>query len=307
MPSELDMHLDRLSEQKDMESEEEAEEIKRSIEYIRSREAEIEAELESETEAETEAENISHLSAEELSTGKSTDKLTDKLTDDLAVSLKKDMAAKLAAREIPVICRPDVLPQAVIDRIITWYRIGGTPINKILASANAILARFHRRPISFVDVYSVLMLASIDGKHGPVSTKHLNNVSELSIDEFGSFYKTWKEGGSFADCYRATKRVAQNKRFCQRIFASLMERWKKLQNSKTRVRMADADIAIRDVLEFAERRVFPDGRTAIVIFIDRIPVDLIAECGRSVDGFINIFGADIYAQLQENSKAAPSQ
>jgi hypothetical protein len=199
--------------------------------------------------------------------------------------------AKLQAREIPVYSNPEVVPEEVTSKMIAWYKFGDATINKILHSTNIALAKFNRRPISFVDVYSILFAASKADKD--ISTAAYNHYAELSIDEFIRFFRAWQKGETYATCYAAIGRDGHNKNFCKRVFKSLMDRWRHVRDVKTKTRLAPGDVAIRDVLAYAERRVFSEGRAAIVVFLDALPTDLILECVKSVDGFIEVFGPDI--------------
>jgi hypothetical protein len=223
--------------------------------------------------------------------------------------LTPTVTALIKKRQIPIYYTEDKVPSVVIEKICTWYRVGGASITKILSAANKALDMLSMRHISYVDVYSILYRMAKQSEV-TVPMNRVDCFGEISISEFPAFFRAWQDGKKFDECFgvltlavdasgKPPATVIRSRTYARRVFASLMDRLAETRDPVTKKSMNPKDMAVRDLLGYAERRLIGD-RPAVVIFVDKLPVDLVMLCVRQIDGFTDIVGCDLKQNMPKD-------
>lgn len=190
-------------------------------------------------------------------------------------------------REIPIYFDEKTVGSSMISKIIQWYSIGEAPISRIVQRVRKSSARNVHAKMDYVDIYSILFVARKEKK---VTDRQKKPYGELSLEDFATFFKAWKEGATFRECKEVVGRVESN-RYCSRVFKSLNERYRaEKQANATRARQLGVDSDLEGVdeesleeltdeslielslLRKAERRLV-GNKMALVVYFEDIPAE----------------------------------
>lgn len=164
----------------------------------------------------------------------------------------------------------------------SWKR--GVPIIKIVRRLQSGRSSVQKQPMIYLDIYSVLFIM-LD--RGDISQRH-SNPGELTVRDFGRFFSAWKAGGSLNDCLKAIQErpITQVHQFASQVFRSINDRYRrenKANPSEVSTGNKSRQISQTSLLQLAVRRKV-DGREAIVIYVDDVPMRLREQLLRLPDG-----------------------
>ena len=186
---------------------------------------------------------------------------------------------------------PSVLPVELLSVEKMWER--GVPMAAMIK--RLMPARTFRgvEPLSYVDIYSIAFNLRKDER----IRDRKNPYRELTIDDFSKFFNVWKCGGTLEECLIAVDTKEKGSRnFCEAVFRSMSNRYRKERDIKNsdgvRVDLSTGNSPVpvmrgvgvtpdqarwhRQILDLGRRETI-QGRQALVIYLDEIPLDWLPE------------------------------
>jgi hypothetical protein len=223
-----------------------------------------------------------------------------------------DPASQTRERKITIQFRPPEVSEAEIQ-VIAHCWSSHVPIQSITRRIQAPRCKMRKPPLIYVDIYSILYILQTQR----IISQRNTHQHELTIQDFGQFFRLWKEGRSFKQCLIGLRDrpIGQCTEFANQVYRSICDRWRKEQKAfdpvaaaaratKKKVSSGNITADFSHLLELAVRRKV-ENREAIVIFIDQIPLGMLQLLRKMPDGIKYVegihSGQDFFNQILESS------
>ncbi len=161
-------------------------------------------------------------------------------------------------------------------KMIFNFWLKDVPIAQMFRRLQPARCAKHIQPLIYVDLYSILFLMLTEG----VIQQRRSNPHEMTIKDFAAFFRVWKQGGSERECLSAMTERPEALTHAKQVFRSTCDRYRREQAALTPGKLSSGNnsaLALKQhVLSLASRRKV-DNRQALVIFIDEIPIGMLAQ------------------------------
>lgn len=155
------------------------------------------------------------------------------------------------------------------------YWIKDVPITKIMRMMQPSRVARNKQPLIYVDIYSILWIYL----QSQQITHRRTNAHEMTVRDFAAFFQIWKQGGSFIECYSSLNERPEVKSYATNVYRSLGDRYRRedAERNPGKVSSGNSALAAKQHVLALSHRMKVEGRRALVIFIDDIPIGLIDQ------------------------------
>ena len=172
---------------------------------------------------------------------------------------------------------PEVSEEETKQIVNMWIR--DVPIAEMARRLSPARVGRKQEPLIYVDLYSILFTLIQDKR---IEARR-SNRHELTVEDFCNFFRIWKQGGTERECLAIFQDAPEKLSSAKNVLRSTAERYRREQR---RLAVGGPVVEQRfvqnQVLSFAVRKKV-DGRPALVIFLEQIPIGLISQL-RDVPG-----------------------
>lgn len=189
------------------------------------------------------------------------------------LSFKQLSEAVGTERLCPVYFREEDLGADLIAKIIRDYH-NDLPLTTIIRRHQQHRMLTGGEPLSIIDIYGVLNAALRDGRTKQRSTAKPETRYELTIEVFTRLFTLWREGQSWYKVKQELLAKAPTENVLKSAWRSITDRYRNLGGDRLPTPTQPAEYPLINLLMFAERQILPDGRLAMAIPVQTLPLPL---------------------------------